>query len=213
MDSLKTFDTNQFLTKNDLCKEGNKVFKEIYLDKEICIVNGQEKIPIKFSPGSKVKVKGVEDEIFLRFAHMSSINKDESGVNITGNSSKYDLLPCVNDFCTCAEDCCENFSEDFLEKGKHRMVCNYRMSKLYWIKEIIDKINANEDIKIIQSPLKSGRGMYLRYVKIYFESKRFKSKFIIILEKKKRGSLFELYFTTAYPVVLKSLIKKLDAEY
>lgn len=213
MKNLTIFNTDGFSSKQDLCKTGNTLFKKMYLDKKLFIEHDGKKMQISFSPTSKVSIPQVSDELFFRFAHLSSINKDEAGHSVTGNSCKYDLYPCTNDLNTCSIDCCENFFKDFKENKKERMICEYRMSKVHWVKEIIERLNSGEKIKLMQSSRVPGRAYYLKYVKIYFESKKLKTKFSIVFEKKKQGDKFILYFQTAFPLVLKTTIKQYDEEY
>lgn len=210
MKNFKIFDTNMSSLK-ELCLKGNLEFEEEYIKKALFIKCGKEKMRISFSPDGKVEnFLGVE-KVYERFIHLSSIEEDNKEVQNRAN--KYDLFPCVNDTNTCELDCFSNFITQYKENGKSRMICPYRMSKMYWIKHIIEKLNSGENIKIIQSPKKEYNGNYSPVVKIYYESSSFKNKFVIILKKRKKGKYFKLFFTTAYPVVLRSGIKRFNSEY
>ena len=210
MKNFKTFDTN-ISPLEELCLKGNLEFEKEYIKKTLSIKYGREKIDISFSPNGKVKNFLGLDEVYERFIHLSSMEEDNNEVQNRAN--KYDSFPCINDNNTCELDCFNNFIIQYKEKDKVRMICSYRMSKMYWIKHIIEKLNSGENIKIIQSSNKKHNGVYSPVVKIYYESSSFKNKFVIILKKRKKGKYFKLFFTTAYPVVLRSGIKRFNSEY
>lgn len=217
MKDFNIFDTNNYSTIESLLEEGNKIFEDEFIKSNLYIKHGNKQIEISFSKDKKVRLEPPysDIEVYQKFAHVSTLGRDDDFLKI-----KYDAYPCSNDFCSCQGDCFEDFKVNYKENYKigkeniqiERTICHYRMSKLYWIKHIIGKVQKYDgEVKIIQHNNKKGAGTYCKDVAFYYKSKNSKNNFIIYFEKRKKGKDFKLYFKTAFPVVLRSAIKKYDA--
>ncbi|MGL4955497.1 MAG: hypothetical protein ACRC4Y_08495 [Cetobacterium sp.] len=210
MKSFNLFDTTSYDTLDELLIEGNNLFKETFINNSLVIKDNFKQMFISFSGDSLVNLEPPHQniKIYKKFAHLSTLGKDDDFLKI-----KYDAYPCSNDLCSCSGDCFNEFKLNYNEHRIERTLCNYRMSKMLWIKNIVDKVNSDTDVKIIQYSKKVASGTYSRNVAFYYKSKNSKNSFIIFFEKRKKGKFYKLHFITAFPVVLRTSLKKYDSEY
>jgi len=196
MRSFKPFNTFDFETFGEALSEANNIYKNVYIESTTKIKDLETKKDSDLV--FKTERENKDDSgIYIRLKHIASIGKDES-------NTKYDSYPCNNDFNSCNSNCFSDFKADFKENNKYeRMFCNYRLSKIYWINEIM-KLYHNNDKRVkgyIEEKSKNVDKVFL-----FFQEG--KSYFLICFERVKRGNKYKYFFKTSYPVVMRSLIKK-----
>ncbi len=175
-------------------KIGNIKFKEIYID-NILSLKGKN---ISFASTD------IDDlGFYKKYLHLGSMGKDEN--------NKYDTFPCQNDKTSnlCIGDCTDkqNFITHHKEGSIERMLCIFRISRLEWVKTIIELAEKNDSrVKIIvKNELKNGRQTTMW--KVWYSHN--KTDFLVILMERHN----KLIFITGYPVVMKSMRKGLKDEW
>lgn len=133
-----------------------------------------------------------------RFLHIVSIDDDD----------KYDLFPCSNDI---SYENCTNFCEPpsslFMFSALDRWECQYRLSRIHWIKEVIELANnGNRDISEWEEREYSSKGHYNKRLIRYNCGM---DDYLIVL--KDRGK--DYLFITAYPLLLKRAKARCDKNY
>lgn len=200
MSDLPIFDVSNFENFDSALIEANIIYEEQLINKHKTINDLESNIEsevVFYEPG-RVGHDKDDSGIYDRLKHFSSMGKDES-------HRKYDCIPCVNDNFTCDNDCQDNFSTDFLENGKHeRMFCSYRLSKIYWIDEVLE-LYKNKDNRVIFFIEENKKAV--EDVTLFFQEKN--KNFMLFFRRIQKGKgKYKYFFITAYPVVVLSLIKQ-----
>lgn len=165
-----------------------------------------------FDKDKRPKLKGV-------FIYIN--NKNIFGINerylhsISIKDKEYEMYPCINDesYIYCKSKCKVDTNPNCIF-NLNRVFCYYRLTRIFWISEIINLANNDdENIKIWTSnhvDKTNGKKRAKRYVWY----KNGLANFVIIFEEKyKNGKLHLLDFRTAYPVVLKRTESQFENQY
>ena len=204
---LPIFDINNYSDLDEALEEGNKLFKELYIDDRIEFydVYSQCNAHVQFSPKNTIEYKN--KIFFQRFFHIVSRDKDESG-------NKYNNYPCENTDYDCDRDCILNFFPDYRQKTIERMICPFRLTSIKYFSEIIRLYNLKDQrIKIFEE-VRTKNGRYSYFINfVYIENKRM---ILAVIQKVEHGDRFKYYFVTCYSVssikrkqkILKNFSKK-----
>lgn len=130
------------------------------------------------------------------FWHVSSLSSIED----------FKILPCNNDVSSvnCRKNCIENTGGITLSNGETRTLCHYRMTRVNWIREIIDLANIHNDrVKVWKKVQKDNKeNLYLRYV--YREI-----DYILVFEEKVNRYILK----SAYPLFFIESKRNHDKDY
>lgn len=188
-------DPSEFITDEKLFEESYKIF-----EKELRLLENR---PQLLGENIYIDCKDFADDgKELSYWHICSIGADDS---------KFDMYPCLNDTVKniCQYQCEVEHEENFL-KDRNSIPCLYRASKIFWIKEIIELANQdqeNENIRIWKTKDKQAHdNLLIRYVTATID-------YVIIFVIQKPGSKYLYRLKTAFPIVLKSYKKRYDREY
>jgi len=176
--------------------EEHEEFKRVFNDKEIVLCGYKLVIDNKTIDG-----------MYERFMHAVSCE------NKKFRDKEYP--PCNNEMSN--EECkilCSLDMASFTFKKISRVECLYRLSRIHWIRTIINMANeGDERVKVWRYEKKDGTNnkfqwkWYLRYKERAFDF------LIVFREDKHSGEEITLNFRTAYPVYLPGDKKKLEKEY
>lgn len=145
--------------------------------------------------------------IHERFMHAVSCKE--------GKLKHKDYPPCVNELS--AEVCmtnCDLSKANFIFKSINRVECLYRLSRIHWVKQIIDMANNGDERVAVWRYEKKDKTNGKYAWKWYVRYKEKNKDFLIVFKEEKdiKGEMV-LNFRTAYPVYLPGDKKKLEKEY
>lgn len=177
---------------DDQLKEAMQFFYDQFLDKSIKpSYNGRF---IFFDMSKKHDM--YELPYPVRFLHITSIDDEE----------KYNMYPCVNDrsFELCNNRCTGDSNYNYYVVLK-RWECPYRLSRIHWVREVIDLANKGDPNITEWEVVEYGndRGKYRKRLIRYTCGI---DDYLVVLKVEKK----QYKFMTAYPIVTKS--KKLECD-
>lgn len=191
---IKILDFGDIIDIDIIKKIGNDKFKEIYINNSLTL-----KGKIIFFASTDIDEFG----FYKKYLHLGSMGKNEN--------NKYDTFPCQNDKTSnlCIGDCTDkqNFITHHKEGAIERMLCTFRISRLEWVKTVIELAETDDShIKtIVKDEIKNGRTT--RVWKVWYSHN--KTDFLVILMERHN----KLIFITGYPIVMKSMRKGLKDEW
>ena len=118
------------------------------------------------------------------------------------------MFPCTNDpaFELC-ENQCAGYSAYHNYTALNRWECVYRLSRIHWIREVIDLANRNDTYITEWDVVEVDKGT--KYNKRFIRYCQGIDDYVVILKERKRDYMF----ITAFPVVTKDKKNEFDRQY
>lgn len=143
--------------------------------------------------------------MYERFLHSISMKDKEY----------YTMYPCNNDitYVGCTTNCEVGKSPEVFQR-LNRSLCLYRLSRIFWLPEIIDLANENNsNIKIWRKEEQDKSNDKWRWKRFVRYNNGLADYILVFNEKYKNGKFNLLDFRTAYPVFIKRDKINFDKDY